>query len=99
MFNVAADGWLSHDDAGHLLPRAYLLPPLPAELLAARARTGMGRAGSGEIPPGVVPYLVHPWVIANDSLKALGWEPTHSNEKAIHDGIASLPEPPVARRD
>ena len=26
----------------------------------------------GDIPPGVVPYLVHPWVIANDKLKARG---------------------------
>jgi hypothetical protein len=26
---------------------------------------------------------VHPWVVANDRLKADGWSPTSSNEEAI----------------
>jgi hypothetical protein len=51
--------------------------------------------GIGEIPPGVVPYLVHPWVIANDRLRALGWHPEHTNEQTILDGVAALP---VTRR-
>ena len=89
MFNVAADGWLAHDEAHDLLPRS-LLPPLPAELLQ-RVLKRTWATGMGEIPPGVVPYLVNPWVIANDSLRELGWEPLHSNEKAIRDGLASLP--------
>jgi hypothetical protein len=41
----------------------------------------------------VVPYLVHPWVIANDRLRALGWQPEHTNEQSILDGVASLPAP------
>ena len=89
VFNVAADGWLAHDEAHELLPRS-LLPPLPAELLQ-RVLKRTWATGMGEIPPGVVPYLVNPWVIANDSLRELGWEPLHSNEKAIRDGLASLP--------
>ena len=92
VFNVASDGWLSHDLAFDLLPRSFL-PPVPAELLERVLTRGWG-SGLGEIPPGVVPYLVHPWVIANDALKSLGWEPVHSNEQAIRDGLASLPGPP-----
>ncbi len=50
------------------------------------------------MPPGVVPYLMHPWVIANDRLKATGWAPQHSNEEAILDGIDALPVPPSPLR-
>ena len=47
--------------------------------------------GIGDVPPGVVPYLVHPWVIANDRLQAEGWAPRHSNAEAIAEAVASLP--------
>ena len=69
-----------------------MLPALPGELLERVLRRTWA-TGMGEIPPGVVPYLVNPWVIANDALRELGWVPLHSNEKAIRDGLASLPAP------
>jgi len=96
VFNVASDGWLDHEDAQSLLPRS-MLPPLPAQLLE-RVLHRTWTNGLGEIPPGVVPYLVHPWVIANDRLQRLGWRPHHSNQEAIHDGLASLPPPPSRAR-
>ena len=88
-YNVAADGWLGTDDARALLPRS-LLPPLPAELLE-RALARLWASGLGDIPPTVVPYLVHPWVVANDRLRAAGWRPNHTNEEAIIEGLDSLP--------
>jgi nucleoside-diphosphate-sugar epimerase len=88
-YNVAADGWLGTDDARALLPRS-LLPPLPAELLD-RALARLWVSGLGDIPPTVVPYLVHPWVVANDRLRAAGWRPNHTNEEAIIEGLDSLP--------
>ena len=33
-------------------------------------------------PPALLPYTVHPWVIANDRLRADGWAPTSSSEEA-----------------
>lgn len=90
-YNVAADGWLSADDARALLPRT-LLPALPAELLERILRR-LWASGLGDIPPTVVPYLVHPWVVANDRLKAAGWRPQHTNEDAIVDGLDALPPP------
>ena len=36
-----------------------------------------------DVPPTVVPYTVHPWVVANDRLRAVGWRPEHSNEEAF----------------
>jgi UDP-glucose 4-epimerase len=95
-YNVAADSWLSTDDARALLPRS-VLPPLPAELLERILRRVWG-SGLGEIPPSVVPYLVNPWVVANDRLKAAGWRPRHTNEEAIVEGLESLPPPSHAVR-
>jgi UDP-glucose 4-epimerase len=95
-YNAAADSWLSAEDARALLPRS-LLPPLPAELLERILRR-LWASGLGDIPPTVVPYLVHPWVVANDRLKAAGWRPRHSNEEAIIEGLDSLPPPSHALR-
>jgi UDP-glucose 4-epimerase len=95
-YNVAADGWLSADDARALLPRS-LLPALPAELLE-RVLARLWAIGLGDVPPNVVPYLVHPWVVANDRLRAAGWRPHHTNEEAIIEGLDSLPPPSHAVR-
>jgi UDP-glucose 4-epimerase len=88
-YNVAADGWLGADDVWALLPRS-LLPPVPSELLE-RVLARLWASGLGDVPPTVVPYLVHPWVVANDRLRAAGWQPRHSNEDAIVEGLDSLP--------
>jgi UDP-glucose 4-epimerase len=95
-FNVASDGWVDGVRARELLPHPAL-PPLPADLLE-RALGIAWRNGLGDVPPGVVPYLVHPWVVSNDRLRAIGWSPRHTNEEAIADGLASLgPAPSRAR--
>lgn len=90
-FNVASDGWLDPEDARALLPRS-MMPALPAELLE-RVLHRTWTSGVGEIPPGVVPYLVHPWVISTDRLQQLNWHAQHTNEEAILDGLDSLPPP------
>ena len=51
-----------------------LAPALHAETLE-RVLRRTWVLGLGDVPPGVVPYLVHPWVVANDALKAHGWQP------------------------
>ena len=94
-YNVAADGWLSADDARALLPRS-LLPALPAELLE-RVLARLWASGLGDVPPNVMPYLVQPWVVANDRLRAAGWRPHHTNEEAIIEGLDSLPSPGYGR--
>jgi nucleoside-diphosphate-sugar epimerase len=94
-FNVAADGWLSADAARALLARTSV-PPVPAEVLERALRRSWA-LGVGDIPPGVVPYLVHPWVVANDKLKGVGWAPTRTNEAAIEEALAALPPRRTAR--
>ncbi len=86
-YNVAADSWIAHDDAAGLVPRR-LMPPLPYEA-AERFLAGLWAGGLGDAPPSVLPYLVHPWVIANDRLREAGWVPRHTNEEAILLGAGS----------
>jgi UDP-glucose 4-epimerase len=95
-YNAAADSWLSADETRALLPRS-LLPSVPAELLERILRR-LWASGLGDIPPTVVPYLVHPWVVANDRLKAAGWRPARTNEEAIVEALDALPPPSRALR-
>ena len=90
VYNVAADGWLSADAARALSGRTNV-PAVPEEVLTRALRRAWA-LGVGDVPPGVVPYLVNPWVIANDLLRAAGWQPRHTNEQAIREGVATLLE-------
>ena len=96
VFNVAADGWLGQEELRALLPRSFV-PALSAELLE-RILGRLWSSGLGDVPPSVVPYVTHPWVIANDRLQAQGWRAQHSNEEAILEGIDSLPAPSSTAR-
>ena len=82
--NVAPDGWIGVEvmaELGGPGPRLRL----PAPLAALTARV-LWHTGLSPAPPGVFPYSVHPWVVANDRLRELGWEPSHSNEEAYVAG-------------
>jgi UDP-glucose 4-epimerase len=88
-YNVAADSWLEADDARALLPRSGA-PALPEEVLRRWLRRTWD-LGLGDVPPGIVPYLVHPWAIDNARLKAEGWSPAHDNAEALREAVAALP--------
>ena len=94
VYNVAADGWVSDATVRSLVGGG---PPALPDDLARRVLQALWSSGLGDAPPEVLPYLVHPWVVANDRLRAQGWTPAHSNESAI---AASLPlaTAPTARR-
>ena len=78
--NVAPDGWIPpeflHDLEG---PRPRVRVPSWAARAIAAIRW---RFGVAPIPPGVVPYTSHSWVVANDRMRELGWAPSHTNEEA-----------------
>jgi hypothetical protein len=69
-FNVAPDGWIS-DERARELAGGVARFTLPARL-----------AGT-VVPPDALPYALHPWVVANDRLRAMGWTPTYTNEEAL----------------
>jgi nucleoside-diphosphate-sugar epimerase len=84
VLNVAPDGWIPPETFNALVsntPRLRLPKWLAATLTSARWR--FGRASG---PPGLVPYTVYPWVIANDRLRSLGWHATNTNEEAFVAG-------------
>ena len=93
-FNVAADGWISDADVRRIIGHGS--PALPGEL-ARRVLNALWSSGIGDAPPDVLPYLVHPWVVANDRLRAIGWVPAYSNESAILASPA-LTTPATTRR-
>jgi nucleoside-diphosphate-sugar epimerase len=86
-FNVAPDGWLGPERLAALEagPRVRLPDRLNEALVRTRARWGIS-----PVPPGILPYVRHPWVVANDRLRAEGWVPAFSNEEAF---IAGTPTP------
>lgn len=79
VYNVAPDGWIGPEVFRDLLTEAGLRWPGPindAYVKAAkviRPRT---------VDAGLESYVTHPWVVANDRLRAAGWAPEFSNEEA-----------------
>jgi nucleoside-diphosphate-sugar epimerase len=87
-FNVAPDGWIPGEQVRALggAPRLRLPERLTTRLAGLRWRLGLAPT-----PPGAIPLTIHPWVIANDRLRAAGWEPEHTNEEAYVAGHAPRP--------
>ncbi len=84
VFNVAPDGWVPGERIRALSgerPR-FPLPERFAELVAGLR----WRFSRGPIPPGLLPYTLHPWVVSNGRLRAEGWRPTVTNEQTYVEG-------------
>lgn len=83
VFNVAADHWLSASEARALAgaPPRVRLPDRVLRVLERFGRTSRG----------LVPYTLHPWVVATDRLKATGWSPSRSIEETVVDTTEGMP--------
>jgi len=84
VYNVAPDGSMAGDVVRGLTAGRPRLP-VPGKAAAALA----GWAWSlhlSDVPPALLPLLEHPWVVANDRLRAAGWQPRHTNEEAVVAG-------------
>ena len=79
-YGVAPDGWLAADQARALGGSSGLR--LPARMSGPLARLAFG-LGLSDRSPAVEPYLRHPWVVANDRLRAAGWAPHYTNAEAL----------------
>jgi len=83
-YNVAPDGWITSDTV-----RALTGSPPRVDVpgtVAARLARWSWTFRRGPIPPGLLPYTMFPWVVANDRLRATGWVPTSTNEEAYVAG-------------
>ncbi len=84
VYNVAPDGSIPGDRVRALTGRR-LRVPMPdrsADVIASLR----WRFQRGPIPPGLRSYTRYPWIVANDKLRAEGWEPTVTNEQAYVEG-------------
>jgi nucleoside-diphosphate-sugar epimerase len=87
-FNVSPDRWIAGDQLRALagVPRVRV-----PERVARRLAWLRWRLDPASAPPGLLPYTMHPWVVANDRIKAAGWVPTFSNEEAYVAGHRPTP--------
>lgn len=87
VFNVAPDGWIPGDEVRRLAgaPATVRLP----ERMAVPLATWSWTLRRGPVPPGLLPYTLQPWVVANDRLRALGWVPGSTNAEAFVAGTAA----------
>lgn len=88
-FNVAPDGWLAPGELRALLgarPKIRLPLPLPKRLDRYVARR-VGHAA----PEGLLPFTRYSWVVANDRLRAAGWEPRYSSAQAYVIADVGMP--------
>jgi len=90
-FNVAPDGWVSGERIRALAGRQARVE-VPTKVME---RVGALRwiTGTTTTPPEVMPYTLEPWVIANDRMRAAGWEATYTNEEAY---VSAAPGGPLA---
>lgn len=87
-FNVAPDGWI----AGESLRALATVPPLRLpERFVRRLATLRARLDPTSASTGLLPYTMHPWVVANDRIKAAGWRPEYTNEEAYVDAHPPAP--------
>jgi nucleoside-diphosphate-sugar epimerase len=84
VFNVAPDGWLEHERIVGLVTRGTVA--MSATLLERLVDRSL-RLGVGELPPAIVELFRHPWVLANDRLRATGWSPQRTNEEALLEAV------------
>lgn len=88
-FNVAPDGWVRADEVRSLSGRAPRVR-IPSWVADEVVRFSWNR-GIVATPPGIMPYATFPWVVANDRLRDLGWEPSYSNVEAYVEGYEARP--------
>ncbi|MEM8923251.1 MAG: NAD-dependent epimerase/dehydratase family protein [Actinomycetota bacterium] len=86
VYNVAPDHWLAPDEFSDLLAEVEL--PRPPAVTAVTGR--LGPLLRPRTTHALAPYVAHPWVVANDRLRAEGWTSTYTNEEAL---VAGMPTP------
>jgi UDP-glucose 4-epimerase len=79
-YNVGGDGTLTINECGDIIGLKRRKLPLRA---AWRLGALMWKLRQSETPPGNLHFALHPWVVANDKLKSVGWKPRYSTRETF----------------
>lgn len=80
-YNVAPDGYVAGETA-RALSAAGVPVALPDRLASLMERAAHALRIGG-VDRSAAPYRLHPWVVANDRLRATGWSPAYTAEEAF----------------
>lgn len=84
-FNVAPDGWLSHEQTLELAGRRTIDLPEPIAFALAERLWALGMA---EAPAGFLHYAMHPWVVSSEKLKDTGFTFSRSNRETFAEAVS-----------
>jgi UDP-glucose 4-epimerase len=79
-FNVGGDGTLTIDECGDIIGMKRRKLPLK---VAWRLAGVMWKLRQAETPPGNLHFALHPWVVSNDKLKSVGWQPKYDTRETF----------------
>lgn len=84
---VGCDGWLTRAEVeGIAGMRSIVVPSAVAFATADR----LHRVGALASPSTDLQFLVHPWVVGSQRLRATGWVPRWTNEEALREHLRRL---------
>lgn len=79
-FNLAGDGTMSTRESAEMI--GLKTREMTLEKLRRTAKLAWRFHLPGvEAPPGYVEFAAHPWVVSNEKLKALGWQPKYDTRQ------------------
>jgi len=98
-YNVAGDGEMRASECAEVIGMKRRRVP---EKAWRRFAGLMWRLRVAEAPPGAIDFAIYPWVVSNQKLKDLGWQPRWTSretfeltmrEKGRLDGVHGVPTP------
>ena len=82
VFNLAPEGWLELDEIAEITgQRGIGIPEAAAFSLIDR----LWSMGWAEAPSGMLHYVLHPWVVSSEKLRATGFTFSRTNREALEE--------------
>jgi nucleoside-diphosphate-sugar epimerase len=84
---VGSEGWLTRADVESISGMRSVVVP---QSVAAATADRLHRVGALASPSSDLLFLVHPWVVGAQRLRASGWEPSWTNDGALREHLRLL---------
>ncbi|MBV9484626.1 MAG: NAD-dependent epimerase/dehydratase family protein [Frankiaceae bacterium] len=84
---VGCEGWLTRAEVEAIAGmRSVVLPAAVATATAER----LHRIGALNSPASEIQYLINPWVVGSQRLRATGWQPRWTNDAVLREHLRAL---------